>query len=249
MLDRQQLHQTLEGIGLSEKEVQTYLAALSLGPTSAQELSRTSGVKRTTIYGVIERLVEKGLLHHQLQGIKLLVVAESPRKLFELYDAKRSALKNCINGLLTLQKYENTENAVRYFDGMGAIKGVYNSLLEDCEAGADYLIISNQESWYELAPSFFQDFIERRARLNLRIRNLLLDSPIAREHRKLQVNYNETIKLLPTGMHFDANVVIIPRRVMIHQLVPPVFAMTVDNKNVVGTVTALFDIIWALLSD
>jgi len=249
IMTHHKVNKTLEEIGLNESEVLTYRAALALGPTNIKSLAQATEIKRTTMYTVVEGLLAKGLLHREMQGLKYVFVAESPQRLEDLYESRRAALKGCISELISLQRFGNTDNAVRNFEGKQAIRGAYNRILEDCEQGKDYLIISNQEKWHGMDAEFFQSYMEKRARMNMFVRYLLVDSPLARQHQKLQSNYHARIKLLPSEIKFDANVVIIPRRIMITQLVAPIFAMTIDNKNIVSTFSHLFNIIWSVIPD
>ncbi|MCB0325821.1 MAG: helix-turn-helix domain-containing protein, partial [Bdellovibrionales bacterium] len=56
------LETVLSEVGLSEKESSVYLALLQLGRSSVTPISARSGVKRTSIYNFIDRLVALGLV-------------------------------------------------------------------------------------------------------------------------------------------------------------------------------------------
>ena len=47
----------LKNLGLSEKAAQVYLASLELGEAPVQKLAERAGLKRTTVYYVLEELV------------------------------------------------------------------------------------------------------------------------------------------------------------------------------------------------
>ena len=49
LLDEKQA-ELIKSLGLSEAEIAVYLATLELGQANVQEISRKSGVKRTSIY-------------------------------------------------------------------------------------------------------------------------------------------------------------------------------------------------------
>jgi len=55
------LKKSLEGIGLSEKEVAVYLALLELGSGTVSKISRYAGINRTTGYDILDSLANKGL--------------------------------------------------------------------------------------------------------------------------------------------------------------------------------------------
>jgi sugar-specific transcriptional regulator TrmB len=52
---------TLKQIGLKEKEIKVYLIVLEKGSLSAQAIAAEAGIKRTTVYLVLERLKKIGL--------------------------------------------------------------------------------------------------------------------------------------------------------------------------------------------
>ena len=60
-MKNEKLQSILKNIGLSETEAEVYLASLSLGPTTILKIARSSGVKRTSVYTIIDALKEKGL--------------------------------------------------------------------------------------------------------------------------------------------------------------------------------------------
>jgi len=79
----------LRKLGLKEKEVAIYLAALELGYSPVQLIARQAGVSRPTAYEIINELIKKGLMRESkrkglTKGEKNLFSAESPDKLLGL---------------------------------------------------------------------------------------------------------------------------------------------------------------------
>ena len=59
----------LSSLGLSEYEAKTYVAMLEQGkPLTAYEAAKASGVPTSKIYGVIDRLIERGVVHQSASG-------------------------------------------------------------------------------------------------------------------------------------------------------------------------------------
>ncbi len=141
-------------------------------------------------------------------------------------------------------KIQGGDSLIHYYEGSEAIKAVYRGLLRDIESHDDYLVVANQKAWLEQDPEFFMDFIRRRAKLNINIRILAQDSPVAREHKRLERNFNETLKILPAKTNLTTNLVITPQKVVIHQIVSPIFAMVMENKNIIQMHREQFEIIW-----
>ena len=243
------LRKTLEHFGLTENEAAVYLASLSSGPASVLALSRSSGVKRTTVYSVILALQAKGLLVREVKGWKTLFAAEPPEKLENIIEARKTELLQALPDLSALYNLRGDEGSIRFYDGIEAVKSVYESLIKEIRPHEDYLVLSDLNQWLSLDAKFFQNFIERRAKLPINIRILSQESDTAKKLKKHERAYNEKIKFLPPDTKLTTNLVITPQRVVIHQLVHPVFAMSIANPNIIRMHKEQFEIMWKALAE
>ena len=246
--NQQHLLRSLSEIGLKEKEAALYLASLQTGPSTVLELAKASGLKRTTIYSVIESLVAKGLMIEELRNFKKVYTIERPEKLESLLDQKRSILQKTLPEFSSLYNFQEGESSIKFYQGLENIKDVYESLLRDIRPNEEYMIFSAMKKWYDLAPAYFQDFTKRRAQLSrdlgFRIRLIAEDSEIAREHKKMEKVLNETIRILPSKTYLSTNMVVIPKKVTIHQLTSPINAMVIENRHIVKMHQEIFEIMW-----
>ena len=241
------LQKTLENIGLSAQEAAVYLAALKIGSGSILDLARASNIKRTTVYNVVASLQQKGLMIREVKGWKTKFAAERPEKLEAIIEARKADLAKTLPDLSALYNLRGEEGTIRFYDGLEAVKSVYESLLTEIKPYEDYLIVTDQAQWMKLDPKFFQDFIERRAKLPISTRMLTQPSEIARKHKKFERNFNFAVKFLPEDTKLTTNLVILPRKVVIHQLVAPVFAMVIENPSIVRMHREQFEIMWKAL--
>lgn len=231
-------------LGLSEGESKVYLVSLGMGPATILKISRATDIKRTTIYSIVEALKQKGLMAIEIKGWKKLFVAESPEKLDVISENRRKELKSNLPRLLSIYNLKGEEGFIKYYEGIAGVKSVYERLIHDIKPKDNYMVIADQELWYNLDQKYFSDFIRRRARLNINIRMLLCDSEIARKHKKFERNYNEEIRILPKGTGFTANIIITPQKIVFHQLTQPIMVLVVENKSIIKTHQEIFDMIW-----
>jgi sugar-specific transcriptional regulator TrmB len=243
-MSQQKLLQTLQEIGLTDKESSVYLAALKLGSSSALQLSRSSGVKRGSVYAVIETLEAKGLMSIQVKGFKRYFKCSPPERLESLLESRKNMLEKAMPELQALQLLKESQSLVRYYEGQKNVRIVYDELLRDAEEGKDYYVISNQDRWFSLDSEFYRKFLTKRSKRNFKIKCILIDSAIAREHQKLSKNFSMEVKIMPQATQFDANMVIIPRKLVVHQLVPKSLAIVIENRAVTKTMSELFRLIW-----
>ena len=248
-MENKKLETILTNLGLNDKEANIYLSCLSLGPTTILKIARSSGLKRTSIYSIIESLKSKGLVNIQIKGWKKLFIAESPEKLENIIENSRLEFKNHLPDFLSLYNLKESESFIRYYEGKEAVRSVYGNLLKGLRPHDDYMVIADQEKWFESDEKYFSKFIEKRAKLNIHIRLLLQDSKSAREFKKIEKNFNEKIKILPRGKTFNTNLMITPEKSVIHQLTTPISAMVIENKNIARMHKEIFEMLWKTIGN
>ena len=236
--------ETLIEFGLSEHESNVYLASLSLGPATIQKIAEGAEIKRTTVYSVVESLKQKGLMLIEVKGLKKLYTAENPEKLDILLEQRQGRLQSLLPQLSAIYNLKGGESFIKYYTGLEAVKNIYETLIKDIKPHQDYLVISDEDQWINLDEKYFRDFTERRAKLNINTRLLLVDTPDAREFKKFEKNFNVKIKLLPPKTKLVTNLVVTPQRVLIHQLIPPIIGIVIENKSVIQMHQESFEIMW-----
>ncbi len=241
------LQKVLQNIGLSESEAKVYLTLLLLGSATVIQIARSSDLKRTTVYGLIESLKNQGLVAIEVKGWKQKFIAENPEKLETIFNSKKEAFSKQLPKLSALYTAHESQSIIKYYEGLEAVKGVYEDLLKDIEPHDDYLVLSDQRMWQNLDPKYFRSFLERRAKLPVRIRMLLQDSEVARDMKKFQRNYNSFVKILSSSTKLSTNLIIIPRRVVIHQLHPNPLAIVIENSSVIQMHREMFEVMWSAI--
>lgn len=110
------LNLELRKLGLKEKEVSVYLAALELGFDSVQNIAKRTGLSRPTVYEIIKALTGKGLMREikrqgTIRGERTYFAAESPDALL---------------GLLRVQKREVEEREREFVRIISSLRAKYN---------------------------------------------------------------------------------------------------------------------------
>jgi len=103
------LTKELEKLGLNSRESKVYLTLLQLGKAAMQEISEKSSDKRTTVYGVIKSLKEKGLLRVVIGENKILYCAQNPKKMEENLKKRQQTLEKVMPDLLKLSAISSVD--------------------------------------------------------------------------------------------------------------------------------------------
>ncbi|MCB0324380.1 MAG: hypothetical protein KDD69_12440 [Bdellovibrionales bacterium] len=240
-----QLQKSLESIGLNEKQAALYLAALQLGGGSVQQLARHASIKRTSAYHVLNSLEEQGLMSKELRGIKECYVAKDPELLEELLRRRRDEFLRTLPYLQSLQHFQQSDSIIRVFEGLERVEEAYWEMLDSIRSGEDYLVLGNLERWTPLiSDAFAQTFVRRRGRLPIRVRMLLCTGPVAIERKGKKRQPNEETRLLPPSATLTTNLVILPRRLFVHQYESPYTALVIENDHIIRMHREMFEIMW-----
>ncbi|MES2023362.1 MAG: helix-turn-helix domain-containing protein [Patescibacteria group bacterium] len=233
-------------LGLEEKEAGIYLASLVLGATTILKLSNQSGINRTTAYEIIESLERKGLMKKEIHGLKTLYSPEPPERLENTLETKRSLLAKILPELDGKYYLKSTGSSIKYYEGLTAIKNVYNDIIKDLKPRDFYYCISNTALWQNLEDDYFmKNHVEKFTYMReINRRLLFVDSPEAKRRKETEKNFNEKVRLLPKNSNIHTDMVITPYKIVTFQLHEPYVALVVENKTMIETQKEIFGLLW-----
>lgn len=247
-IGQRQLAARLQALGFSGNESAVYLAALTLGPSSVADLALHSGIKRPSVYPVVESLEAKGAMRIELKGFKRRFVAASPDALRSIFARNFSEFEGALAELSALRRTGESQDVVRLYRGVEAVKTLYDELLSEVRPGDDYLVMTDFDRWLALDKQFFSGFLRRRSRILLRLRLILARGAKSSLLSKAGPN-RALVRELPSGASIDVNLVITPNRLVFHQLARPFSAVAIDNSHMVSMQRQIFNLMWESLPD
>ena len=247
-MKNEQLIDALSQIGLSNNEAEVYLTSLSLGPSTVMKIAKSSQIRRTTVYSVIETLKNKGLIHIKPVGLKQLYVAEHPNRLENIIESKKISLQKLIPEFTALYNLKGGESTVKYYEGINAVKNIYETILDPMKPGEDYLVISDLEKFFlNTDPVYFEDFLQKRIKSRVKARLIATDSERARYMKQYEKNMNHEVRILPAGSKLSVDVMIVPQKVTIFNMNEPISAVSLENNAMIEMHKELFEIMWQSL--
>lgn len=241
----------LEYLGLSDKEALVYVELLRSDSLSGIELSRNTGIKKATIYLIIESLVSKSLVREIKVGKRVHFKAESPDQFKVIFDKKKleleSQMKNIqeiIFELKSIEKKVGTKPSVTYYEGKDAVKDSIEEYVGQIgySAGNDYGIYS-----YDLFEKIFSkrdiEEIDRK-----RIENNIKFKAIYTGGNKFIPNKpnQELIKIAQDMFPIESEILIFNDEVKIHTLGKDVFGISIKNKEFATTMKSLIEYVFSL---
>lgn len=243
-----ELIKQLEKFGLNQKQAQVYLACLELGTSSVQKISQLTEIKRTTIYDLLEYLINQGLISRTIKGKKKLFIAENPEVMKETLKRKEQEFDQMLPELKSLHTTTGVKPKIKYFEGVQGIK----SVLEDTLTSNEKLLrsILPMRDFLELVgEEYFDDYTLRRIKLGYSLRNIRPESKeVVKTVEKYKWGTNKEqrreVRFAPKNFHFSMAMYLYDNKVALLSSKKENFGMIIESKEFTYNQLALFKVLW-----
>lgn len=161
----------LAKFGLSDKEVEVYLALLSLGPAPVRRIATEADVNRGTTYDILRSLQALGLVSYYHKEKHQYFVAEDPKKLLdawrekiEKFESLKKEIAEVVPQLRALHSVVTDRPVVTYHDGAIGVRTILQDVLEQTalEKVKEYYVYSSaaiRKYLYAAFPNFSEERI------------------------------------------------------------------------------------------
>lgn len=227
----------LKQLGFLDAEIEVYLALLRLGPCLVSKVHEETGLHRTHIYDLIEKLREKGLVSTFIQSGKKHVRAAKPSKILAYIEDKKDAVKALVPQLEKLTLDSSEETNIELFKGKEGLKTVLQDVLKTKK---DYCVMGNIKQFESVLEFSFPGFLKAMEDGKIKERIICDDK------EKILKIKSGSYRRIKTEHLFPSSFWIYGRKVAIFVWHAPYFVIVIDNKNVAATYQNCFDFFWNL---
>ena len=235
----------LKEIGLSEQEINVYIGLLKTGGSDATTLANEIGIKRTTVYPILEKLISSEIVTSLEQGKKRLFVPIKPSKLISLYERKVQTLSKIVPMLENMQGKLTEGYGVRFIRSKKEFETFYENVIDEYR-GREYFIIGNAGAWLNIDRDFLIDFRKRRAAANISAK-ILLSSDSKGEQGQQDKSLLRDFKYLPEKYIFKSTIDIYDDKVIIIGPEVKAMAVVIDIPPMVDIFRSIFMALWEAL--
>lgn len=236
----------IKDLGLDDQEANVYLGLLKIGGSQASAVAKELGIKRTTIYPVLQALATKGMVNVYFRKNRHYYYAQKPNRVIGLFKKKIESFESIIPLLESMEKKQVMMTGLRFIETIEELKQFYNGILDEYK-NKEYYIIGNGQSWEDLEPDFFIQFRKNRGKYNIKTKLLLtsnfkLDNPTEKDLKREVRFLPEKYKFQSTIDIFDDKILIVSPELSSLAVVIAVPAMTDVFKSV-------FQMLWEMMAE
>ncbi|UZE94171.1 MAG: hypothetical protein IB618_01185 [Candidatus Pacearchaeota archaeon] len=182
--------ETLKKLGLTESEINVYLALIELGSSLASKVAKKCGLHRTNVYDSLDKLIKRGLISFVVRENRKYFSAADPEKLLKILEGKKqeiereeSSLKTIISELRKKKRLTEEKIEAQIYKGKEGFKTVMEMILEEAK-GKEWLYLGGTGKVYELLPYYLPALIKKRIKAKIKLKVLLADTKETRNLSK-----------------------------------------------------------------
>lgn len=239
----------LEVVGLSEKSALTFTALLRLQEASAHQIATEAKLERTTIYKILDDLVEKELAEKSIKGKRTIFIAKPPTNLKILLEKQEGILGQLLPILSAMQGKKTVKPIVRFYENIDAIK---QSLIDtlNCQEKIRRDFASVESIVDLLGQRFIDHQIEERVKRGIEVRSLRCvsrESDVENKDWYLRKENKEIlreVRYLPQKWSFEPVIFIHDNTVTIISSQKECYSLVIESKELSQALKILFDIAW-----
>lgn len=233
----------LKEYGLTEKEAKLFLICLKTGEATANRLSELIDLPRSTVYDILRKLLNQGLISTTVKGKKTHYIANNPKVLLKSLDDKRYKIERILPQLISIQNQIHDKPIAEVYEGKKGIIFALDSILNNAKS---IKLIGSRKNAIKVIQYHPDNFIVKRIEKKIPIRQILEKSPEARELKRLKfskVKYLESIKN-------SKNVIFIYDDTVVNLILgPELSAIRIQSKEYTQSQELLFDELWKIAKD
>jgi len=120
-------------IGLTKNQAAVYLELIKNPGQNPGKLSKSLSLDRSFVYGIINNLIEKGLLSSVNKGNKQVLYPSDPENLLKELDEKRLKIISVVKSINEVKHESKEEASVRVYEGKAGLKAYIREFLGTSE--------------------------------------------------------------------------------------------------------------------
>ncbi len=242
------IEKIFEELGLNPKEAQLMTILFQHESLKVSLLAKKAHLNRTTAYGLLKNLIQKGLVtttnQHkttEFQSIDPDILPTYIERQKDLLEKNKKKWQGLLPEIKKMRGASELLPHVTFFDGIEGVKQAYEDSLQNnkekyirCLSGPDAI---NQT----LGAEYIKYYVNKRARLGIQCIGLAADSPFVQLTQSLDNTALRVTKIIPKEYRLDIEMVIYDQKVAMFsfQKDKPV-AIIIEDEAISNSMKTLF---------
>ena len=247
MASSQPLKDILYSLEISDSQSEVYLALLELGDANYTELSKKIGIKRTTLYSIIDKMEEKGLIKKSLD--KKTFEPVHPQQVFEKLQGNNLIFFHALPQFQSLMKQPEKITKVKFYKGRKGIQQLFIDELAYYKTNQDKVIkILSGAAFYAYNAEQRDQYAIKRQQMGFDTR-IIASYDMKDLVKKYKKQFStQKIKILPENLgNMTGRIAASPSRISLIGFIKDESGIIIESKELADTYIKFFNFTWNLL--
>ena len=228
-------------LGLSKKEAQVYIALLEIGRATAYKVAKQAGLKRPTVYLLLEELRKKGLVSKVPHAKNQIFIAKNPEEFFAEIEYSLSQARRTLPELLAKRIQNNI--STQLFEGKHELEQALEYHREEL-AEQELLAFYGAPINGKKVPDMYHRHAQALRDQNTHVRVFAPDDESLKIFRDKDKEYGQDAVYLPKEKYFPRVSVEVGQnlsKIFLHGVSQ---ALVIENKEFATFMRQVFELIW-----
>ncbi len=237
----------LQKAGTDEYESKAYLALLSFGYATVQQIARRANLNRASCYAVLDRLSKKGLVGRVKKQGKNYLVPVSPERILEIQKENTKTIEKHIQSLTKILPSVKSEPNVSIFEGKAGLKSVLSMILNEAK---EVCIFGDGDAFKKAIPGWTERYAKERQTRKIKSKLILKDTEGAKLSARRVLNRTTeehtltSIRLLPGAYTIVGGFDTYNDKVIFYSFEENAVAIVIESHIIATLAKTIFDILW-----
>jgi sugar-specific transcriptional regulator TrmB len=248
MLENFDVISIIQKVGLSPKASKAYLALIQLQKANPHQIAKAANIERTSIYPIMDELVEKQLAEKILVGKRINFFASPPDRLEQLAKEQAAGITKILPMLLGMQGKLGDGPVIKHYENKNSIKEMLLRSLDHTEpVRREYALVENVVAF--LGSRFASNYISKRVKQGIRLKSIR-HTPTKKVQNLSWYLKEDNQDLLREIRYLDEPIPVSPWVLIYDNLVTIIssekesFALSIESQEFSKFMKSIFDITW-----
>ncbi|NTW46293.1 MAG: hypothetical protein HGB18_04575 [Candidatus Moranbacteria bacterium] len=238
------IREVLRKSGIDGKKSDVYLACLETGKATAYAIAKRTGLRRPTVYDILDRLMKEGLVYRSVaKGTRYYSPAD-PEALLERTRRQGRELAAVMPELQALYTGPKVKPVIRHFEGKDGIAEMHEDSLRSLRKGDEILGYVGEDIMKYL-PAYAEDYVRRRVEKGIVFRGIYkrsrdFDPYMEKNREQLRIGIVLPEAAFPLGNETN----IYGNKVAVANYGNEMFGMLIESKQFADSQRAIFELAW-----
>ncbi len=237
----------LKGLGLTDSESEIYIALLELGSTTAGPIIKKSGLHRGTTYGILQRLIEKGLVKYVIKGADRYFEATDPEMFLDILKEKEAQLRKVLPIMQQKKLFAKESQKTFVYEGDAGVKVVYDMIAKELNTGDVHLVFGAPAGRPDFWIEYFEKFSNTLKQKGVTERIIFNED--ARESIMQSKERLQFVRVLPKEFITPTSVDIFNNKTAFVIWTKKPVAFVIENKEFANSFRHYFELLWSIAKE